>query len=653
MALKLPFRQIHLDFHTGPDIEDVGRDFDAAEFARILADAHVNSVTVFAKCHHGHLYYETDHPARHPGLKPGLDLLGEQLEALHSHGIRAPIYLSVLWDEFARREHPEWLALKPDGAPVGAGPLKAGWRAMDMSSPYADYLADQVAEVMNKFKPVDGLFMDITFDVESCSHWATDGMRAEGLDPADEHDRRRFARKVAIGYMERYSKIMDDIQGAPVPVWYNSRPMANLAEEKRFLQHVEIEALPTGGWGYTYFPLNVRYARTFGLPTLGMTARFHKSWADFGGLKPEAALLYETSQMLAHGARCSVGDQMHPRGTLDPAAYELIGKAYEHVEICEPWCEGADRAVDAAVVRAGTEYHMDSGGTGAGVVRALQELRVKFDLVHAGADLAAYYLVIVPENVYVDEHLAEGLSAHLGRGGALLMAGAAAVPGGEPALEELGIVSHGESHYPTTYIRFGELVSEGVPHTDHVIYDRGMRLEAAEGATVLARVVEPYFERTYEHFSSHAQTPADRVTDWAAAVQKGRAITIAYPIFRAYATHGNLPFRSLVGNCIARLCPDPLLRAGGPSFLETTVTRQGERTVVHLLGYAPQRRTPKLDIVEDVIELRDVPLSLKLDKAPAKVTLAPEGRELEFAYADGRVEVTVPCVRGHAIVVFE
>ena len=59
-----------------------------------------------------------------------------------------------------------------------------------------------------------------------------------------------------------------------------------------------------------YFPINVRYARTFSKPVLGMTARFHKSWADFGGLKPYAALEFETSQMMAHGARCSVGDQL-------------------------------------------------------------------------------------------------------------------------------------------------------------------------------------------------------------------------------------------------------------------------------------------------------------------------------------------------------
>ena len=60
-------RQIHLDFHTSPHIREVGADFDEDAFAATMKAAHVNSVTVFAKCHHGHLYYNAKHPARHPG----------------------------------------------------------------------------------------------------------------------------------------------------------------------------------------------------------------------------------------------------------------------------------------------------------------------------------------------------------------------------------------------------------------------------------------------------------------------------------------------------------------------------------------------------------------------------------------------------------
>ena len=64
-------------------------------------------------------------------------------------------------------------------------------------------------------------------------------------------------------------------------------------------------------------------------------------------------------------------------------------------------------------------------------------------------------------------------------------------------------------------------------------------------------------------------------------------------------------------------------------------------------------QTEKLDIVEDIVPLHDVPMSLKLASAPKSVYLAPERSPLKFEYANGRASVTVPRVNGHAMVVFE
>lgn len=41
---KIPYRQIHLDFHTSPYIEQIGEEFVREEFADILTKAHVNSM---------------------------------------------------------------------------------------------------------------------------------------------------------------------------------------------------------------------------------------------------------------------------------------------------------------------------------------------------------------------------------------------------------------------------------------------------------------------------------------------------------------------------------------------------------------------------------------------------------------------------------
>ena len=47
------FRQVHLDFHTSAQCPDVARDFDPQVFVETLKLGHVDTINIFAKCHHG------------------------------------------------------------------------------------------------------------------------------------------------------------------------------------------------------------------------------------------------------------------------------------------------------------------------------------------------------------------------------------------------------------------------------------------------------------------------------------------------------------------------------------------------------------------------------------------------------------------------
>lgn len=656
MSAAFPRRMVHLDFHTSPHIPDVGRDFDAERFAETIADARIDSVTLFAKCHHGQLYYDTDRSERHPSLPKGLDLLGEQIEALHRRDIRAPIYLSILCDEYAAAEHPEWVAVEPDGAKLaGGGVLAPRWQILDMSSPYQEYFAEQLAEVLERFSPSDGIFLDICFDQVSVSKWAVDGMRRRGYDPLEADDRRRYASEVSLAYMERFKKMIDQAQGdgEPAYIWFNSRPKTNLQNEKKFLRHVEIESLPTGGWGYAYFPYVSRFVRPNGLPTLSHTGRFHRSWGDFGGLKPEAALLYECCLMLSQGVTCGVGDQLHPRGTLDSAAYDRIGKVYRYIESCEPWVDSGTIASQIGVI-VDPGLGDSPGPAGLGIVRLLQELQHQFDLVAPSAKLGSYDLVIVPETTPVDDRLREKLSGYLAGRGALIISGDAALDAnGKPILSELGIRAHGPSPYESTYLRVADSVGDAMPDLDHVMYEPGFRMTPARGSHVLCHIVEPYFDRTWEHFCSHAQTPPDTVSDYAAAVQKGNAITFAVPVFSAYGRHASEAYRQLFRACVERLLPQPLVRADGPAHLETSVVRKGRRTVVHLISFTAVRKAEGLDIVEDPFPLVNLPLAIRHDKQPRRVVIAPAGEDIPFTYQDGYVRVSVTSLTGHTMAVVE
>lgn len=102
---ELPFRQVHLDFHTSEKIKGIGSKFDKTSFQDALKMGYVNSITIFAKCHHGWGYNNSETNERHPELE--FDLLGKMIEACHEIGVRTPIYLSAGLDEKMARRHPE------------------------------------------------------------------------------------------------------------------------------------------------------------------------------------------------------------------------------------------------------------------------------------------------------------------------------------------------------------------------------------------------------------------------------------------------------------------------------------------------------------------------------------------------------------------
>ena len=127
-----------------------------------------------------------------------------------------------------------------------------------------------------------------------------------------------------------------------------------------------------------------------------MTGRFHTTWGDFGGLRNRAALEFECFQALAHGAGCSIGDQLHPRGRLDPAVYQRIGEIYTEVEHREPWIHGTCALPDVGVLTVngapGKSGDSPHGGEDAlpqsdlGALYSLEQLKVQFQVLDAGSD---------------------------------------------------------------------------------------------------------------------------------------------------------------------------------------------------------------------------------------------------------------------------
>ena len=653
----LRYRAIHLDFHTSEEIPGIGASFDPEEFARTLEAARVNQICCFARCHHGWIYYPSErHPERvHPHLET--DLLGRQIEACHARDILVPIYITVQWDHYTSKRHPEWCVIKPDGHIDGTPPLEAGfYRRLCMNTPYVDLIAEHTEELLTRFD-CDGFFYDIVHVSPCVCRYCIEGMRADGLDPASEEDRGRYAVDVRHRFQERMSTLIR-AHTSDALIFFNS---GHIGPMHRAMQHsfthFELESLPGGKWGYAHFPVAQRYARTLGLPTISHTGKFHTTWGDFNSYRNPAALEYECMRMLALNCRCEAGDQLPPDGRLDASTYELIRGAYEKVEAAEPWCEGAEAVVDIGVMTP-EEFVTDPTSREipasiSGATKMLQELHHQFDVIDSESDFSRYRLIIMPDEIPVDEALAAKLSEFIAVGGKLLATHRSGLdPAGKRfALREPGVEYLGEAPFSPDFIVPGAL-GKDLADAPHVIYLQGSEVRPLDGAEVLSPMMKPWFNRTWEHFCSHRHTPVEGPADYPGAVRSGSCIYLMHPHFTQYRERAPRWCKLLIRNAIDLLLGQPVLRAEAPSTAIFTVNRQAaqNRLIVHALHYVPERRSEELEIVEDIIPLHEVPVSVRVEGEVASVRLVPQGEEIAFTLTGKRCGFVIPRVEGTQMV---
>ena len=245
MKKSFPFRQVHLDYHTSEHIPGIGADFDRGEFQQALKTGHVSSITVFAKCHHGNFYYPSEKFATHPHLD--FDILREMIDACHEIGINAPVYISAGFDERSAMEHPEWLRVSKE---KGQSFMQAGYHLMCYNTPYLDLLCAQTEEVVRRYPDADGIFFDISAPRTCWCPRCIAGMLAAGLDPENEADAVKYGEQVYFEYVRRTNAAVHGLS-PEMRIFHNA---GHIRRGRRDLAacntHLELESLPTGGWGY-------------------------------------------------------------------------------------------------------------------------------------------------------------------------------------------------------------------------------------------------------------------------------------------------------------------------------------------------------------------------------------------------------------------
>jgi hypothetical protein len=458
-----------------------------------------------------------------------------------------------------------------------------------------------------------------------------------------------------------------------MPVFHNSGHIPRGRHDiLTHFSHLELESLPTGGWGYDHFPMSAKYACNLPFDFLGMTGKFHTTWGEFGGYKHPNALRYECAAMLAFGAKCSVGDQLHPNGTLDPSTYEIIGEAYREVAAREPWYRDAKQVFDLAVLSSEAEsisHHESLPDEGAS--RVLLESHFLFGLVDRTMDFNHYKALVLPDDIRIDAELKAKLDAYLTNGGKLILSGESGLWKDRAEFAfDLGATYEGLSPcYPPDnepnrghdYVLPLQEFRAPFVNRPQVMYERSHRIRATKGES-LGQIFDPYFNRTWEHFCSHQHTPNQaEPSGFDCGVRHGNILYFAHPVFRHYRTYGAVANREFIARAIRSFLGESIsLTTNLPSTARVALTSQPEekRHVLHVL-YAPAIHRgggirllggKGIEVIEDLPLLPGAEITLRPSSSVTAARLVPQDVPLPIETTGDRITLRLPEFSCHQMI---
>jgi hypothetical protein len=162
----------------------------------------------------------------------------------------------------------------------------------------------------------------------------------------------------------------------------------------------------------------------------------------------------------------------------------------------------------------------------------------------------------------------------------------------------------------------------------YVMYNPGNIVECEKGK-VIAKIIKPYFNRNWRHFSSHFQTPYEKETDYPAIILGNNFAYIWAPIFSTYINYGYWIYREIVDYLIKNLIERKIEVKNLPPNAYLYYSEGENSGIISIIYYPHQRLNRRIDVIysEGIAENLEVLLNDK------KI------ENIEKLYGEGEVEI--------------
>jgi hypothetical protein len=378
-------------------------------------------------------------------------------------------------------------------------------------------------------------------------------------------------------------------------------------------------------------------------------------------MKPAIHLCQEVAEVVALGGAIMIYGKPQRSGWLTGWHQDLLAEVADFCRARKAVCFQSESVPQAAVLHLASSLYAshaeaDPANDSAlfiygsavepveGALHALLETHHSTDILTEEATLtrmAAYPLVIVPEQIALTDAIVAALEAYARGGGYVIISGE------RLATDYPGLVG-------------ATAVIDQLAESPNDAWG-AIHLPIGERTTGLFGPWQPVTPRGNTTVLYHALCGQEAEKDQTSqavitqrAVGDGAIIAIHGPIFRNYA-QGHYPeLRRFLSTLFEQLPIAWLVTAEGPRTLELIVRRKENKLLINLLNRGAQEMlSPTRVIVDELPPIRDLTLRVRRAAAPQAVTLAPTDCAISWEYADGLLQVTVPTVAVHNVVVIE
>jgi hypothetical protein len=629
------FFGIHFDLHATEDIDNAGETLTPAMIDTFLTKVRPDFIQIDCKGHPGISSYPTK--AGNPVKGFQKDPLKLWREITEKNKVGLYMHYSGVWDGKAATDHPDWAVVKASG--------EKSVQKMSFFSPYVDkILIPQLKELSSEYQ-VDGAWIDgdcwaveLDYSEKAIQGWTQKTGFSEVPRKKDDSNYQQYLEYTRSLFREYMRKYVDAIHEFDPKFQITSNWSYSSLMPEKVTNNVDFlsgDVTPQNGVFRSAF--EARCLAPQGKPWDLMAWGF--SWnGDKMPMsnKSTIQLKQEAAEIMAMGGGVQFYYQQNRDLSLKPWLANTLSELAAFCRERQKFCHKAKATPQIALLFPTVSYQNNASSPYSGspaklqaTLYALLDNQLPVEILmehHIKGKMNQYPLIVIPECNYIESSLLNEFRTYVQNGGNLLVIGSEAAG---IFARELGIQSANTSEEKVAFI---------------------------SAANRLGSIRSPLFEVKLTSDSKaisnfyNSNDYLDKSKTIASSVRpfgKGKIAAIYFNAGSSYSQFKTPVIRDLIAETIAELAPEKLVEVSGSHLVHVAVNKLNNKTFINLINVAGEHTNQSAIGYDQVPALTDI--SVNLSGKPAKIILQPEGKALDFTFANGKTKVIVPKLEIHSI----